>query len=108
MEEIAAFQWQVTNDLLLDDLERLPSHRWHGVSYAELVARPAAAVERLCDFAGIAFHGPVQARVAAPLPLSRFTQTPPRAEKWRRNEAAVLRVLPGVDSTWDRLRGLGR
>jgi hypothetical protein len=108
LENIAAFQWQVTNDLLLDDLERLPRHRWHCVSYAELVARPAATLERLCAFAGIEFPGPVQTRVATPLPLSRFTQTPPRADKWRRNEEALLRVLPGVNSTWDRLRDLKR
>jgi hypothetical protein len=98
----------VTNDLLLNDLERLPPHRWHSVSYAELIAQPAAAIERLCAFSGIAFRGAVQARVAAPLPLSRFTQTPPRADKWRRNEEALIRVLPSVNSTWDRLRDLGR
>jgi hypothetical protein len=108
LETIAAFQWQVTNDLLLNDLERLPPHRWHSVSYAELIAQPAAAIERLCAFSGIAFRGAVQARVAAPLPLSRFTQTPPRADKWRRNEEALIRVLPSVNSTWDRLRDLGR
>jgi len=107
LENIAAFQWQVTNDLLLDDLERLPADRWHSVSYAELIARPAATIERVCAFAGIAFQGPVQARVGAPLPLSRFTQTPPRADKWRRNEEALMRVLPGLNSTWDRLRDLG-
>jgi hypothetical protein len=108
LEDIAAFQWQVTTDILLGDLARLPSDRWHSVSYAELVARPAAVIERLCEFAGIAFRGPVQARVGAPLPLSRFTQTPPRAEKWRRNEDAVMRALPSVQLTWDRLRGLVR
>ena len=106
LEEIAAFQWQATNDLLLDDLERLPPGRWCCVSYADVIARPSAVIERLCNFADIAFPGSVQARVSAPLPLSRFTQTPPRAEKWRHNEEAVMRVLPGVDSTWYRLRSL--
>jgi hypothetical protein len=104
LEHIAAFQWQSTNELLLDDLERLPSHRWQSVSYAELVAKPAATLERLCDFAGIPFAGAVQARVGAPLPLSRFTQTPPGVDKWRRNEEAVLRVLPGITATWERLQ----
>jgi len=108
LEDIAAFQWRVTNELLLDDLERLPRHRWHCVNYAELVARPAATIERVCAFTGIAFQGAVQARVAAPLPLSRFTLTPPRADKWRRNEEALMRVLPGVNPAWDRLRDLGR
>jgi hypothetical protein len=78
------------------------------VSYAEFVARPADTIERLCAFAGIAFQGAVRARVAAPLPLSRFTLTPPHADKWRRNEEALLRVLPAVHSTWERLRDLER
>jgi len=107
LQEIAAFQWESTNRILLDDLGVLPRARWCVVSYADLVSDPAAAIRRLCDFAGIAVDGPLRERLAGALPLSRFTQTAPAADKWRRNEAQVLSVLPAIRDTWRRLEELG-
>jgi hypothetical protein len=106
LENIAAFQWGVTNRLLLGDLDALPRHRWSVVNYSELLANPAAVVRRLCKFVDIDFDAALAERTAAPLPLSRFTQTPPAPDKWRRNEAAVLQVLPGVRDTWQRLQDI--
>ena len=106
LEEIAAFQWEVTNRILLDDLEALPRTRWGVVNYSELISDRGAAIRRLCDFAGIAFEGPLAERVAGELPLSRFTLTPPAADKWMKNETAILRVLPSIEATWRRLRDL--
>src|SRR5205085_1471283 len=40
------------------------------------------------------------------LPLSRYTQSAPEPEKWRRNEAAIRRVLPSTEATLARLRRL--
>jgi hypothetical protein len=107
LEEIAAFQWDTTNRILLADLEALPRKRWCVVNYSELVSDQAATIRRLCEFAGVAFDGPLAERVAGPLPLSRFTQTPPAPGKWRQNEAAISRVLPSVRDTWRRLQELG-
>jgi hypothetical protein len=104
LEEIAAFQWSTTNRILLDDLSALPRNRWGVVNYLDLISDPATTVERLCEFADIAFSGPLAERVAAPLPLSRFTQTPPAPDKWRRNEAAIFRVMPSVRETWQRMQ----
>lgn len=106
LEEIAAFQWDTTNRILLTDLDALPRKRWSVVNYSELVTDQAATIRRLCEFAGVAFDGPLAERAAGPLPLSRFTQTPPAPGKWRQNEAAILRVLPSVRDTWRRLQEL--
>jgi hypothetical protein len=107
LQEIAAFQWESTNRILLEDLGALPRARWCAVSYADLVSNPPAAIRRLCDFAGIAMDGPLRERLAGALPLSRFTQTAPTADKWRRNEAEVLSVMPAIQDTWRRLEELG-
>jgi hypothetical protein len=107
LEEIAAFQWESTNRILMDDLGALPRRRWSVVNYSDLVLDPAAAIRRLCEFAGIAFNGPILDRVAGALPLSRFTQTPPAPDKWRRNEAAISSVMPAVRETWRRLQEFG-
>jgi hypothetical protein len=106
LEQIAAFQWETTNRILLDDLQALPRSRWTTVTYENLISNPEASIRALCDFAGIAYDGPLRERLAAPLPLSRFTQTPPAVDKWRRNEAAILSVIPGVQATWQRLEDL--
>lgn len=107
LEEIAAFQWESTNRILLDDLGVLRRERWTHLTYANLISDPAATISSICDFAGIECTGSLLERVTGPLPLSRFTQTPPAADKWRRNEAAVSSVLPGIDDTWRRLMELG-
>jgi len=106
LEEVAAYQWDSANRVALDDLQALPRERWTSVSYADLVSNPASVTQRLCKFAGIEFDSALAARVSGQLPLSRYTQTRPEPGKWRRNEAAILRVLPSVEATWKRLESL--
>ena len=43
-------------------------------------------------------------RAAAPLPLAQHTQTPPRPDKWKRHQAPIEAVLPGLQELWDALR----
>ena len=106
LEEIAAYQWECTNRIALDDLSALARDRWTAVTYADLVSQPRETIRRLCAFSGIDFDQPLAERVAGPLPLSRFTQTPPAPDKWRKHEEAIARVLGAVESTWQRLRAL--
>jgi hypothetical protein len=108
LAEIAAYQWECANRLVLDDLAPLEPQRWTSLRYSDLVSQPRAAIERLCEFARIEFDEALARRVAEPLPLSRYTQTPPAAEKWRAHEHAILAVLPKVDATWQRLQALAR
>jgi hypothetical protein len=71
------------------------------------VSRPQETLQRLCSFAGIEFDASLAGRTAAPLPLSRYTQTPPGAGKWRAHAEAIERVMPRVEATWKRLLALG-
>ncbi len=106
LEEVAAFQWQQTNAIILDDLATRSSDRWAVVSYEELLGNPTSVLQGICDFAGLKFDRALQERLAGPLPPSRHTLTPPVAGKWRQNVAEVLRVLPGLQATWQRLQEL--
>jgi Flp pilus assembly protein TadD/LPS sulfotransferase NodH len=106
LEEIAAFQWESTNRIILDDLEALGSERSLALAYSDLIADPAGAVQRILSFANIQIDPALTSHLQQPLPHSRYTQTPPTAGKWRRNEADIERVLPGLESTWRRLRSL--
>jgi hypothetical protein len=106
LEEIAAFQWDSINRIVLDDLALLPPERWTAVYNADLISAPRATIERLCRFLGIGLDPALAARLEAPLPVSRFTQTAPAADKWRVNESSIERVLPMIASTWQRLKAL--
>jgi len=91
---------------VLDDLAALPRERWAAVSYAEFIAAPRVTVERLCRFIGVEVSPALRARLAGPLPWSRFTHTAPAPGKWAMNAAAIERVLPQVAATWQRLQAL--
>ncbi len=106
LETVAAWQWQSANQTALDDLGQLPSGDWTSVNYHDFLADPEAEVRRLCAFAGVPFDAALRARTNEKLPASRHTHTAPAADKWRRNAAEILRVLPGLEATWQRLRAL--
>lgn len=108
LEDIAAFQWDQTYRIVLDDLAALPRDRWTTVNYGQLTQDTAATIRRLCEFTGIAFDGALAEHLTRPLPLSRYTLTPPDPQKWRRNEGPITRVLPAVTDTWYRLAALSR
>jgi hypothetical protein len=106
LEEVAAAQWERTNRTVLGDLRALPRGRWLSVQYGELLSDPRATVKAICQFAGIEFDDALSSRVESELPPSRHTLTRPERDKWRANEAAVLRVLPQVEATWRELQTL--
>ena len=90
--EIALRQWLTAHQTLLTDLQRIDPRRVCGVRYEDLVAEPAATLQRVWGFAGIQ-PGP---EPVGELPLSRYTLSPPAPQKWRQNAEALARVLPGT------------
>lgn len=106
LEEIAAWQWDSANRYVCDDLAALPREHWTVVRYDELRDSAPATLDRLCTFLGLDVDRSLAQRLAAPLPLSRQTQTPPGRDKWRSNQALIDRVMPSIESTWLRLQQL--
>lgn len=107
LEEVAAFQWRVTNELILQDLQRLPRADWTLVRYDDFIGQPEREVRRLCAFADIPVDNRLQARLSTPLPAARHTLTTPAPGKWRKNEALLARVLPGLRPLRTQLLELG-
>jgi len=98
LEQIAAFQWCSANRCIVEDLARIDPHRWTAVHAGELLADPLATVERLCGFMGIGLDAELRARLAGPLPLSRYTLTPPALDKWQRHAPQLAQVWPAVET----------
>lgn len=103
LEEIVAAQWRAANETILDDLVHLPQDRWTSVRYEEFVAQPRAEIARLLAFAGLRMDTRLDEYLSRPLPLSRYTLSPPDPEKWRRNAAEIERVMPELSATTRRL-----
>jgi hypothetical protein len=106
LEAIAAFQWDTTYRIVLDDLGHIENERWTAVSYAQLVGNTAATIRDLFEFIGVPFDEAMERYVQSPLPLSRYTLSAPEPGKWRRNQALVESALPTVMHTWQRLRAV--
>jgi hypothetical protein len=103
LEELAAFQWHVTNSVILEDLAALAADRWTIIDYDRFVANPAETIRRICRFADLEFDDELMQRVSSPLPAAKHTLTPADPLKWQRNRAEVERVLPLVESVRARL-----
>lgn len=104
LAEICAFQWEAANRIIMDDLGRLPPERWMAVGYDDVTDRTTQTIQRICHFAGLEMDEHLRRHVDGPLPYSRYTQTAPQKEKWRRNENLIQPVLEGIEATWSRCR----
>ena len=104
LEQIAAFQWQAANRAILDELAALDRSRWLAVSYGQQVESTAETVQKICDFSGVSSSGILDTLTNGQSKLSRYTLTPPSADKWRRNAAALAHVLPGLKDTVEFIR----
>ena len=100
---IAAAQWAVAHQAILEGLADLPSDRKCRVRYEDLLQNKAGELQRLCEFAGLPFGPRMQQLCTGDLPLSRYTLSRPDPDKWRRHEAAIEVAMPSLASIGDRL-----
>jgi hypothetical protein len=73
------------------------------VRYEDLVRDPRAEMAKLLEFAGLAMDTRFEEYLSKPLPLSRYTKTPPRPDKWQQDAAEIERVMPAIASFSARL-----
>ncbi|MEO5624895.1 MAG: sulfotransferase [Dokdonella sp.] len=100
--EIVAQQWEATTRILLDDLAGVPADRIHVARYDALRADSGSEITRLCAGLDFSWDRPLDSQ----LPLSRYTVTPPDAQKWRRHEREIELVLPKLQATIERAQRL--
>ena len=103
---IATWQWSSTNAKILTDLQALPDTDWCSVSYEELIEKRETTIKRLCTFIDVPFGPKMRALSLEKLPLSRYTLTPPDADKWKRHESAIKRELSSAKQSIELLEKL--
>lgn len=93
-EKIATFQWQASNQAVVDNLKEIPDNRKLTVHYQDFLDNTADIVQQLCRFIGIEFDSELQQYCNAPLPFSRYTLTKPDKNKWHKNKALLEPNMP--------------
>jgi len=106
LAEVAGFQWAAANHCIMHDLAAIPVQDWLPLDYRALVESPAAAIDRIREFAGCHWTDTLAAAVTAPLPLSRFTLSPPSPTKWHRHPRAIGPWLERLEPVEQRSRAL--
>ena len=100
LPEIVAYQWAITTEVLLDDLERLGEGRVQAIDYGSFLDSPQSEMERIA--AGLGLGWDVQ--LGGTLPLSKTTVSKPDRQKWRRLEQVIQSVWPIVEEADARAR----
>lgn len=97
---VVAHQWAMTTQMILDDLAELPRQRVRAVRYSDVLADPNTRIPALARSVGLDWDRDL----TRTLPLSRYTLSRPDADKWRRLEDVIARVLPIVADADERAR----
>lgn len=104
LAEVAAYQWRITNETIMNDLSALPADRRHVVRYADFVADPTAVLKGIAAFADLEFDSALAERTGGELPNSRHTLEPPKPDKWKKNAAEIEPLLPDLAPVVERLK----
>ena len=100
LPEVAARQWAITTDFLLDDLERLPRERIVVVDHKDFLASPQRSMEGLTQKLGLVWDR----ALGQELPLSKVTVSAPNPDKWRQLAPLIEPNMPIVEQADARAR----
>ena len=104
LASVCAQQWVAANEFIMKDLSDVDRDRYTVVDYQQLSADPHQVISDICDFANIKFDKYLRERLASDLPLSRYTQTIPKPDKWKGNEQEISSASPLFNATWERIQ----
>jgi hypothetical protein len=101
---IAAAQWRIANEAIMDGLRDVDIGRWHFVDYDQLIDDTITQVVRLCEFACINAEDVLEGAIVGGFPLSKSALSPPRRDKWKRHQKAVNEILPSLNDIMERIQ----
>jgi Sulfotransferase family len=104
LEEVCAFQWTSANQAILDAATGIDPERWVEVRYEEFVDAPREQTARLLEALRLPLDPKVLAYAGELDHHVTKAVTPPRADKWRReNPREIERVVPLIEPMMRRL-----
>jgi len=103
LESLSAWQWTSSHEFALEAFSRIDRQRIFALNYDEFLADTAATVKQLCLFMDINYDAGLAEHCEIPLPLSRYTLTQPRQDKWKKNAGQLADVMPGTRAMVDKI-----
>lgn len=100
LPEIAAHQWAITTEILLDDLEQLDAGNVEVVDYRTFLGSPQSEIQRIANSVGLDWDRELESA----LPLSKTTLSRPQQDKWRSIEPVIQSIWPIVERADKRAR----
>lgn len=94
LEEVCAFQYRISNQMVLESLEKIPEERKMMLKYEDLVSCSEKKIEEICDKTDLNFSRGMR-KMAQKLPPVRSISTPDRG-KWLKNKKEILSVIGTV------------
>ncbi len=103
LESMAAWQWVTSNEFACSAFSRIDRTRVFTVNYDEFLANPGETVNQLCLFMGIGYDAKLAEHCENPLPLSRYTLSQPRQDKWKKNAGQLADVMRDTRAVVDKI-----
>ena len=104
LERVAAKQWLVSSEHLVDAQKTIPQERWIEVSYEDYIADPVAVTELITAYLDIAFTDDLRSAAEAVRTTPVNTVTPPEKDKWRKeNPEEISAITPLIRPMMQRL-----
>ena len=103
LEETCAHQWIQSNRYALDSLTKLDQDRVIKVSYEDMCEKPGEIVKNICDFVNIKYEDKLQEYAEKPPVVSTALFEKPKNDKWKKNQAAIEKVLPMIEPMMNEL-----
>jgi hypothetical protein len=102
IEEIATFQWQSTNQTIIDKLSALDENRYLSINYTELRENTELTIQKISDFCQI--EADFLDLNIAKSTQSSYTLTAPKEDKWKKNSGKLYTVLLSLRETVKKIK----
>ena len=104
--EIAAFQWQQSNETIVNELSKMNSDRWLAISYQQLIEETHVTLTRLGKFCQLQKADEFVEKNPQALSISRYTLTKPEVNKWHKNAHLISGLIPELESSVSKIQTL--
>lgn len=103
LEELCAFQWTESNRYALDALDKLAPDRTIKIKYEDLTANSAQTISKIAEFIEVPYEGRLKDFADKPPVVSTPLLDKPKADKWKKNEEAINRIMPVIQPVMESL-----
>jgi hypothetical protein len=103
LEEVCAFQWKESNRYALDALEKLAPEKYIKIKYEDLIKDSPKTISQIANFIEVPYEGRLKYFAEKPPVVSTPLLDRPKADKWKKNEEAINRIMPMLECEMERL-----